>query len=636
MKQYMMTLGVFALCACAASATTLNIQVGNVTYAVDASTAGDMLYDSGTLLTVLGKQLSIESINRMYVDESTIDPSTVTIEYADTQATVTIPGALARYVDASIDGAHVSIVQSADVSDSTCGEITYCLAGSSADGGFSLEGSYKATLEMRGLNLTNCSGAPLDIQNGKRIELSVKSGTENFLADTDASSAKGCLVCKGHLELKGKGALTISGHAAHALYAKEYIEMKNLTLTVDSAVKDGVNCNQYFSMESGTLTISGVGDDGVQVSFKDDTDREAEDTGSIIISGGTIDVTSTATACKALKADGDVSISGGKVTAKAEGGGMWDADKAKTKAASCIGADGDITIAGGELDLTATAGGGKGISADGVVNISGGDIKILTSGGIYAYVNGREYDNYTGNTDNLDSDLKSSPKGIKADTEVVISGGNINIVTTGNGGEGIESKGVLTIEDGTISVRSVDDCINSSSHMYIKGGDVTVIATGNDGLDSNGNLYISGGTVRAFGASAPECGLDANEESGYSVVFTGGILLAVGGSNSYPSTSASTQAYISGSGSVAAGSTISLSDASGTLVTFTVPEDYKSSSSGSTGGWGGGRPGQGGGSSNILISCPGIASGSSYTLTNGTSTSSVTARLTGGSSGRPF
>lgn len=150
-------------------------------------------------------------------------------------------------------------------------------------------------------------------------------------------------------------------------------------------------------------------------------------------------------------------------------------------------------------------------------------------------------------------------------------------------------------------------------------------------------MYISGGIIRAFGSSSPECGIDANEEGGYSVVFTGGTLLAVGGNNSVPSLSESTQPYVSGSGSVTAGSTISLMNGSTTLATFTVPEGYTSSgNSGGPGGWGG--PGGGmGGNGSILISCAGLTSGSSYTLVNGSSSSSVTATLKGSSSGgRPW
>lgn len=183
---------------------------------------------------------------------------------------------------------------------------------------------------------------------------------------------------------------------------------------------------------------------------------------------------------------------------------------------------------------------------------------------------------------------------------------------------------------GTLNIRAYDDAINSSGHMYIKGGDITVVATANDGLDSNGNMYISGGTIRAFGASQPECGIDANEEEGYSVIFTGGVLLAVGGGNSTPSKSESTQPYVTGSASLSSGQEVTLKNGSEVLATFTVPEGYNGSSQGG-GGWPG--PGGGMGGSSVLVSCPGLTSGSSYTLTAGSSSSTVSARLTGG--GRP-
>lgn len=184
--------------------------------------------------------------------------------------------------------------------------------------------------------------------------------------------------------------------------------------------------------------------------------------------------------------------------------------------------------------------------------------------------------------------------------------------------------------------------------MYIKGGDITVVATDNDGLDSNGNLYISGGVIRAFGTSSPECGIDANEEEGYSVIFTGGTLLAVGGGNSTPRTSESTQPYVSGSMSVSAGNEITLKSGDTVLATFTVPDNYSSSNQGGgPGGWGapanagpgGGGPGGGGwGGSSVLISCAGLTSGSSYTIASGTSSSTVTATTTGNGGGgsRPW
>lgn len=612
------------------NAQVLNICQDNVIYAFPAAEMGNVVTGGTRTITVMGAVFDMDNVTRMYVDNSQPESNTVSVLYSDGMATVTVAGNIARYITAEVDGAHVSVTQSSEAGDSS-GEITYSLSGSSNDGSFALSGSYKVTLELRGLTLLNPDGAVLDIQNGKRIALSAKSGTVNTLTDGAGGIQKGAIVCKGHLELKGKGELKVSGNTSHAIYAKEYVEIKNCKINVLKAVKDGVNCAQYFLMESGELNITNVGDDAVQTSYKDDADREAEDTGTIIVSGGKITASVTADAAKGLKADGDISMTGGEININVSGKGTWDSSKSKTKASSALSADGDINIKDGVLTLSASGSGGKGISCDGTLAIDGGNFDIRTTGGIYAYVNGKEYDGYTGNTDNLDSDAKSSPKGMKVDTELIIKGGNIFVSTTGKGGEGIESKGTLTINNGTITVNSYDDAINSSSHMYINGGDITVVATNNDGLDSNGNLYLNGGYIRAFGASAPECGIDANEEDGYSVIFTGGTMIAVGGSNSVPSSTSSTQCYVSKSGSAKAGSEITLKQGDTQLATFTVPDNYSSGYSG--GGFGPG--GFGGSSGSILITCPGIKSGSTYTLVNDSSSSSVTGTQRG-SSGRPF
>lgn len=623
-----------AISTCSIFAETLNVKLGNVVYSFPAEQMGHAIINNGgESVTIMDKTIPTVDITRMYVDQNNVIDNTVNIVYNDSEATVTIAGNIAAYISAEVTGADVRLSQSADVSGDTCGEISYILSGESPAGSFYLDGSYKATIELQGLSLTNPNGAALDIQNGKRIELSAKKGTVNTITDGASGSQKGALVCKGHLEIKGKGELNVYGKKSHAIYAKEYVEVKNCTLNILEAVKDGINCAQYFTLESGEVNISGTGDDGIQTDYKDTENREAEDTGNVTISGGKLTVYVTATAAKGIKAEGNINVTGGEAVITVSGKGMWDSSKSKTKASSCLNADANIVIDGGTLNLTAKGSGGKGISCDGSFTVNDGDITIITSGGIFAYVNGREYDGYTGNTDRLDSDAKSSPKGVKADTEIIINGGTINVTTTGNGGEGIESKGILTINDGNIKVRAYDDAINSSGHMYIKGGEIDCISTNNDGLDSNGNLYIMGGHIMAFGANSPECGIDANEEERYTVIFTGGSLLAVGGGNSTPTESSSTQAYVSTSATVAAGTTIELKNGDNVLSSFVVPSDYKTS--GSSGGMGGGRPGGMGGGSALLITCPGLTSGKSYTLKNGTSSSNLTATQKGSGTGRP-
>lgn len=613
---------------------SFNVVMGNVVYCFTANTDA-MTYSEGKTVTIQGVSFSLADLSRMEVVNAVMDDNTVLVEYAGNEATVTIAGNIAPYVTATVSGANVTVTQSVDVSDSTCGEITYILKGQSDNGSFVQYGSFKSTIELQGLLLTNSSGAVIDIQNGKRIELSVKNGTVNTLMDGTDGTQKAALYCKGHLELKGKGTLNVTGNSGHAISAKEYISVKNCTVNIVGAVKDGINCNQYFLLESGNISISNTGDDGIQVSYKDESEREAEDTGSITIKDGTITIENiTATAAKALKADGDFIMSGGEIIAKTSAPGTWDADKQKTKASSCVSAEGNVVISDGTLVLSASGGGGKGISCDGNFTVAGGMLNITTSGGVLAYVNNSVNQNYTGNTDRYGSNYKSSPKGIKADGIIDINGGIIDVVTSGNGGEGIESKSVLTINGGSVKVRAKDDAINSSSHMYIKGGIVDVISSGNDGLDSNGNLYIQGGVVMAFGSSAPECGLDANEEEGYTVYFTGGYILAAGGGNSVPTKTGSTQPYVSVNAAVSANTTVSIGTSDSTIYTFTTPSDLTSSSgSGTNRPSGPGGPGGMGGSggSSLLISVPDLTSGATYTIKSGQTSTTGTAKTQGSS-----
>ena len=240
----------------------------------------------------------------------------VNVVYSGDTATVSVGDSAAQYLTVSQQGAHVSILQSNDLAS----EITYNLSGSSTDGGFYMSGSYKATIELNGLTLTNSSavysGAAVHIQNGKRINVKVITGTENTLVDAASGSQKGCLYVKGHVEFKQQGTLNVVGNVKHAIKAGEYITLKNATLNVTSAVGDGISCNQYFLMESGTINISGTEDDGIQCDLDGDTstgetvDHEDEDSGNIYIEGGSITVNCAAIAAKGIKAAGDIFISG--------------------------------------------------------------------------------------------------------------------------------------------------------------------------------------------------------------------------------------------------------------------------------------------------------------------------------------
>lgn len=250
-----------------------------------------------------------------------IDNNTVEIVFSGTTATVTIADNISSYVTCSSGtSSHVVLVQASTfagvdaTTDNEDGEIIYSLSGTSTDGEFYLEGSYKCTIELNGLTLTNPSGPAINIQNGKRVALSAQKGTTSTLTDGANENYNGCYHCKGHTKLKGKGTLNVVGNSKHAIYSKEYIEVKNLTLNITGAVKDAIHCKQYFLMESGTVNITAAGDDAIQVELKETNngetvDHKDEDTGNFYMEGGTLTISGYTG--KAVKADGTISFIGG-------------------------------------------------------------------------------------------------------------------------------------------------------------------------------------------------------------------------------------------------------------------------------------------------------------------------------------
>lgn len=359
-------------------AQTLNVEIGSVTYQIPAAQAGEMVFTDGTNITILNKVFVIEDITRMYIDDTEVGDNTVSVTYDGTSASVTVAGNVAQFVTPTVNGAHVSIVQSETLTETT-GEITYSLSGASTDGEFYLEGSYKATIALRGLTLTNPSGAAINIQDGKRIAVSAKSGTVSTITDGSNGAQKAAFVCKGHTEFKGQGTLNVYGNTAHGIWSKEYVEIKNCTLNVLGAVKDGINCNQYFLLESGSLTLKGIGSDGIQVSYKEEleADRESDDTGEATIIDGTLDITTTGNGAKGIKAEGNVTIAGGSISITQSGKPTTDGTDYSYVAS--VKADNDINITGGTLTVNNSAMGGRGLTADGTVTIDETQADVSTN-----------------------------------------------------------------------------------------------------------------------------------------------------------------------------------------------------------------------------------------------------------------
>ena len=466
--------------------------------------------------------------------------------------------------------------------------VCYVVTGKTTDGSLIINGNTIFELNLNGADITSASTTAIDIE-GKGNAYLVVNGT-NKVKDGTTADHKAAIYSKGKLLISGDGSLEVYGTYKNGIHGKTNIVIdKGVNLYVNSTANNGIK----------------AGD-------------------NMYINGGIINVEVSADGGKAINGDADVVINGGRTTVIATGNGTWEADETlayggDTKAAAGIGSDATFYMNGGELYAKATGSGGKGVKADQEGYITGGKIRIITEGGLY-YSNGStESHNYTGNTDNLPAAYTSSPKGMKigykddtvTPTETYgvlkISGGDIMIRTSGNNAEGMESKGTLDITGGTLLVYAHDDAINSTGDMTISGGTTVAVGTNNDAIDANGNMYRKGGTIIACGANGAEAGIDINEQK--KLYISGGYIFAIGGRVD-GNLGSTTQGIISATGSVSANSSISVSNGSKTLFTFTMPPVSYS------------------GSNVMIISTPDLSSGSTYTLTAGSSSASVTASNT--------
>ena len=380
---------------------------------------------------------------------------------------------------------------------------TYTVTGSCSEGSITVKkGTTDVTLILEDLTLASSSTAPVSLNKTTQTNIIVKGNvtlTDNedpaneSSSDTEIADAFEGAVIKvkagSTLDIGGDGKLTVDG----------------------SACKNGIK---------GASTAAISINDSVNLLVKANNNGIASD-GSVVINGGTINITAVNDGLKSepdeddTESDGIITVNSGSLTINAQGDG--------------IQASGNIYLNGGTVNITGdedavhsgesiTVNAGTytinsvndGIQAEQNLTINSGTFNITTFGG---------YKMASSLGDNSAKGLKASTNSEDADTST--------------------STNTLTINGGSFTLNCADDAIHSDAYIAILGGNFN-IQTGDDAVhaDTTLNLGASGGYDSKIQMTVTTCyeGLEAgtvNIYSGYyDITSSDDGINAAGGSTS--------------------------------------------------------------------------------------------------------
>lgn len=283
----------------------------------------------------------------------------------------------------------------------------YTVTGTLEDGNITVKTKEKVKLRLSGASITSGEDPCIYFKDADKAYITVTEGTENYL--TAHNSDKGAVYSKEKLEIKGSGTLTVDSASGHGIKVADNLTIENGTLNI-TAAGDGINVDNTFKMTDGTVNISAKGDGIASDSI-------------VIINGGIVNIETT----------GEPIVP--------------EASQAQTGSNFRGGMRGAASV---EFETSS-----KGIKADWMLYISGGDITVKSAD--HAVHSADEIE-ITGGNLTLSSAYK---KGIAGHGNVTVSGSD-TFIDIKKSTEGIESKNVVTINDGTIKIVASDDGINSA------------------------------------------------------------------------------------------------------------------------------------------------------------------------------
>ena len=465
-------------------------------------------------------------------------------------------------IEVTIDLSNPTATDGVTVSD---GVITITKAGN-----YKLTGTYEGQIKVEAADsdmvrlilnnatITNSTGAAINVVEADEVVIYTASGTTNTVSDgssysdTASGSPDAAIYSKSDLTLAGEGTLKVEGKYEEGIHTSDGLVIASGTLEVNAA-NTGIKGKDYVDILDGTITVT-ASQDGIKATNDTDGNR-----GWVRLSGGTVNISA-----------GDDGFKAERV----------------------------LEISGGTLNITQA---NEGIEAqyinilDGTVNVTSSDDGINAS---YSTTStSTEPTTVTSTKQSAQNGQNSAPQAPSGSAGQAPAGGQAPSGTMGQPPAGGGAGGGMGGGGSTFEV--VDATIN------ISGGTVTVNANG-DGIDSNGTATLSGGTLIVNG---PFTGGNASLDTNGNLLLNGTTVAAGNSGDMFeaPATN-STSGYvkISNVSNLSAGTTVQVTDSSGTVVA-----NYKVANSSTT---------------LILVSSSKITKGESYTVY--TTTDSVDASST--------
>ena len=496
----------------------------------------------------------------------------------------------------------------------------------------------EVTIVLNGTSITCSSGSPIYVKNASKVEIKSEENSFNEVIDNrteatedssdDAGNAAIYATCD--LKLVGKGALVVTGNYNNGIQSKDDLSIKNVIVKV-TAVNNAVKGNDAVDIESGNIIAISAKGDGIKTS-NSSISNKGNQKGIVTITGGNIDIYA---ACDGIDAAYGVDISGdGNLNIYTDTYSEYSEEVTSSGSSS-----GTSTSRNSSANKTASANTVSYVAAsDTIANAPGG-----FGGGNMGGMDGQNGGNKAGgdrpgmpgdfNESGNSSGQSYSTKGIKAESEINISGFTINISSTDDGihansdsgvlETGEDGKGTIVINGGSITISSGDDGMHADKQLDANDGyinivtsyegleaitinlngskiyvyatddginactgdgktspivnvtagyiDITTASGDTDVIDSNGNYVQTGGFVLVKGGSSSGNVSGSIDVDG-TVTITGGTCVALGGVCETPINSAN--AYVLSSVSFSSGR-YSLKDASGNeVISFTVDGSF--------------------------------------------------------------